>query len=97
MQVHPGQLYEATFFARNLTGHDTVAQAVPDLIPSKAAQWFHKTECFCFSPQPFARGEQRLLPVRFFIDPSLPAYLDRLTLSYTFYDVPNAKPVAKTS
>jgi cytochrome c oxidase assembly protein subunit 11 len=97
MQVHPGQLYEATFFARNLTGHDTVAQAVPDLIPSKAAQWFHKTECFCFSPQPFARGEQRLLPVRFFIDPSLPGYLDRLTLSYTFYDVPNAKTVAKTS
>jgi cytochrome c oxidase assembly protein Cox11 len=29
------------------------------------------------------------MPVRFFIDPDLPAYLDRLTLAYTFYDVPS--------
>lgn len=87
MQVHPGQLYEATFFARNLTGHATVAQAVPDITPSKDAEWFHKTECFCFTTQSFARDEQRLMPVRFFLDPSLPAYIDRMTLSYTFYDV----------
>jgi cytochrome c oxidase assembly protein subunit 11 len=87
IQVHPGQLYEGDFFAHNLTGHDTTAQAVPDIVPSKAAAWFHKTECFCFTPQPFARDEQRVMPVRFFVDPALPAYLDRLTLAYTFYDV----------
>jgi len=87
IQVHPGKLYEATFFAHNLTGHDTVAQAVPDLTPSKDAEWFHKTACFCFAPQSFARNEQRVMPVRFFLDPSLPAYIDRMTLSYTFYDV----------
>jgi len=87
MQVHPGQLYEADFFAHNLTGHDTVAQAVPDIVPSKLAAWFHKTECFCFTPQKFKTGEQRELPVRFYVDPALPAYLDRVTLSYTFYDL----------
>jgi cytochrome c oxidase assembly protein subunit 11 len=92
IQVHPGKLYEATFFAHNLTGHATTAQAVPDIVPSKAASWFHKTECFCFSPQSFARDEQRVMPVRFFVDPSLPGYIDRLTLAYTFYDVPS--PVA---
>ena len=27
-----------------------------------------------------------ILPVRFFVDRALPAYLDRVTLSYTFYD-----------
>jgi cytochrome c oxidase assembly protein subunit 11 len=89
IQVHPGQLYEGDFIAHNLTGHDTIAQAVPDIVPSKAAAWFHKTECFCFSPQAFARDEQRVMPVRFFVDPALPAYLDRLTLAYTFYDVPS--------
>lgn len=89
IQVHPGQLYEADFFAHNLTGHDITAQAVPNIVPSQAAQWFHKTECFCFSPQSFARAEQRVMPVRFFVDPKLPAYIDRLTLSYTFYDVQN--------
>jgi cytochrome c oxidase assembly protein subunit 11 len=86
LQVHPGQLYEANFVARNLTGHDTVAQAVPNIAPGEAASWFHKTQCFCFSPQSFRRDEQRVMPVRFYIDRALPAYVDRVTLSYTFYD-----------
>ncbi|MDE2218804.1 MAG: cytochrome c oxidase assembly protein [Gammaproteobacteria bacterium] len=86
LQVHPGQLYEASFVARNLTGHDTVAQAVPNIAPGEAASWFHKTQCFCFSPQSFKKGEERVLPVRFFIDRALPVYIDRVTLSYTFYD-----------
>jgi cytochrome c oxidase assembly protein subunit 11 len=88
LKVHPGKLYEADFFAHNLTGHDVTAQAVPDIVPSKVATWFHKTECFCFSPQDFKRGEQRIMPVRFFVDPQLPGYIDHLTLAYTFYDVP---------
>ena len=29
------------------------------------------------------------MAVRFFVDPALPSYLDRLTLAYTFYDVPD--------
>ena len=89
MRVHPGRLYLAQFYAHNLMGHETVAQAVPDISPSKAVAWFRKTECFCFSPQSFKRDEQRVMPVRFFVDPALPAYLDRLTLAYTFYDVPS--------
>ena len=87
MSVHPGQLYEAHFIARNLTGHDTVAQAIPNIAPSQAAAWFHKTECFCFSPQSFKKSEERVLPVRFFVDRGLPGNVDRLTLSYTFYDL----------
>jgi cytochrome c oxidase assembly protein subunit 11 len=86
LRVHPGQLYEAHFTARNLTGHDTVAQAVPDISPGLASAWFHKTECFCFSPQSFRKNEERVLPVRFFVDKELPESVDRLTLSYTFYD-----------
>lgn len=86
LRVHPGQLYQATFVARNLTGHDTVAQAVPNIAPGEAATWFHKTECFCFSPQAFKAGEQRVLAVRFFLDRALPINVDRVTLSYSFYD-----------
>ena len=26
------------------------------------------------------------MPVRFFVDPALPRYIDRITLAYTFYD-----------
>ena len=63
-----------------------VAQAVPSFSPASAAQYFHKTQCFCFSPQKFAVGEGRDMPVRFIVDPQLPADVDRITLSYTFYD-----------
>jgi len=86
IEVHPGQLYEAKFFAKNLTGRDTVGQAVPDVAPSKVQAYFRKTECFCFTPQHFAVDEARDMPVRFFIDPSLPKGIDRITLAYTFYD-----------
>jgi cytochrome c oxidase assembly protein subunit 11 len=86
VQVHPGKLYTAEFYARNLTGRDTVAQAVPNITPSEVAAYFHKTECFCFSPQRFKLDEGRELPVRFIIDPALPRHIDMITLAYTFYD-----------
>jgi cytochrome c oxidase assembly protein subunit 11 len=86
VEVHPGQLYTAQFYAHNLTGRDTVAQAVPNIAPSEVAAYFHKTECFCFSPQHFRLDEGRDMPVRFFIDPSLPRHIELVTLAYTFYD-----------
>lgn len=86
MTVHPGQLYTADFIAKNLTGRDTTAKAVPNIAPTKVAPYFHKTECFCFTPQKFKTAEERVLPVRFVIDPAIPSYVDRLTLAYTFYD-----------
>ena len=86
IKIHPGQLYTADFIARNLTGRDTVAQAVPAIAPTKVAPFFHKTECFCFTPQKFKLGEERALPVRFVVDPAIPADIDRITLAYTFYD-----------
>jgi cytochrome c oxidase assembly protein subunit 11 len=86
MQIHPGRLYKTEFFAHNLTGHATTAQAVPNIAPGQAAGYFRKTECFCFTPQKFAVGEQRPMVVRFVVDPAIPHSVDRITLSYTFYD-----------
>ena len=86
VQVHPGELYTAQFYAHNLTGRDTVAQAVPNIAPSEVAAYFHKTECFCFTPQHFKLDEGRNMPVRFIIDPALPSTIDMITLAYTFYD-----------
>jgi cytochrome c oxidase assembly protein subunit 11 len=86
MKIHPGKLYDAQFFAHNLTGKDTVAQAVPNVAPSKASLYFHKTECFCFRPQRFAAGQQRDMPIRFIVDAALPRNIDQITLAYTFYD-----------
>ena len=85
MRVHPGQQYEALFFARNTSDHDIVGNAVPSIAPSRASGYFSKTECFCFTAQTLAAGESRDMPVRFIVDPDLPRDVNTITLSYTFY------------
>ena len=86
MKIHPGRLYKTEFIAHNLTGHATMAQAMPNIAPGQAAGYFRKTECFCFTPQKFAVNEARPMAVRFVVDPAIPRSVDRITLSYTFYD-----------
>jgi cytochrome c oxidase assembly protein subunit 11 len=87
LSVRLGKLSEARFFARNLRQLPTVGQAVPSIAPLAATQYFHKTECFCFTQQSFAAGEGRELIVRFILDPKLSYNTDRVTLSYTMYTV----------
>ena len=86
MVVNPGRMYYATFTAKNLTGRDTVAQAVPSVAPNAAASHFVKIECFCFESQEFVADEERPLPLQFYVDPDLPDYVDTITLQYTFFD-----------
>jgi len=86
MTVHPGGMYEAIFIARNLTDKAKIAQAVPSVAPAIAAKHFRKLECFCFTSQEFAPGEEKEMPVRFIVDSDLPDYIDTITLSYTFFD-----------
>lgn len=88
LQVQPGRLYEAKFYALNLRSQPVTAQAIPSVAPLQATQYFHKTECFCFTPQLFQGGQERDLTVRFIVDPKLPSNIDRLTLGYAMYDVP---------
>jgi cytochrome c oxidase assembly protein subunit 11 len=48
-------------------------------------------ECFCFQQQPLAAGESKDLPLKFFIDPELPEHINKLTLSYTLFDITESK------
>ena len=91
LKVHPGQLYEATFYAKNLIAHPVTGQAIPSIAPQQATQYFRKTDCFCFTPQRFEADQARELKVRFFVDPALPQNIDRVTLAYAMFDVPNDK------
>jgi cytochrome c oxidase assembly protein subunit 11 len=88
IKVQPGKLYTVKFYAKNLRSQPMVAQAVPSIAPGQATPYFHKTECFCFTPQPFEANQERELTVRFSVDPALPANVDRLTLAYSMYDSP---------
>lgn len=85
MRVHPGQVADAMYYARNDGALALVGQAVPSVAPSSASAYFNKTECFCFTEQLLEAGEERPMPVRFVVDPDLPAGVTRVTLSYTFF------------
>ena len=85
MEVHPGRQYEAMFVAHNKSAEEIVGNAAPSIAPNQASGYFTKTECFCFTEQKLEAGEQRLMPVRFIVNPSLPDDVGTITLSYTFY------------
>jgi cytochrome c oxidase assembly protein subunit 11 len=85
MQVEPGRLYVAKFLARNLSDRSLTGQAIPSVAPGQGAKYLMKTDCFCFRSQDFGPAESRELVVQFYLDPSLPDYVDRLTLSYTMF------------
>ena len=86
MVVSPGKMYFATFTAKNLTTTHKVAQAVPSVAPTAAAEHFTKIECFCFTSQAFMANEERAMPLQFIVNPDLPDYVDTITLQYTFFD-----------
>lgn len=92
VRVHPGQVSTVNFTLTNTESRDVVAQAVPNVAPWNAAKHLHKTECFCFNNQPMKAGESKDMPVRFVLDPALPADVDVVTLSYTFFDVTDSAP-----
>jgi cytochrome c oxidase assembly protein subunit 11 len=85
IRVHPGAVTEVKYTARNLTGDAVSGQAVPSLAPGLAARYFNKTECFCFTRQTLGPRETRDMPLRFVVDPELPADIRTVSLSYTFY------------
>ncbi len=97
MRIHPGKLYDTEFYAKNLTAAESVAQAVPSISPGVAARYFHKTECFCFSPQRFGVGEGRDMPVRFIVDPGIAAQCGQAHpgLYLLRYDSIRSTPVTK--
>ncbi len=87
MRVITGNQYEAMFVFYNRTNKPMVGQVIPSVSPGRGAEYFHKTECFCFEQQLLAAGERIELPVRFIIDPALPNEIGSLSLGYTLFDI----------
>lgn len=85
IKVHPGEITEVNYYARNKTDKLVAGQAVPSLAPGLAAKYFNKTECFCFTRQALGPGEGKEMPLRFIVDPALPDNVRTVSLSYTFY------------
>ncbi|MGZ8927444.1 MAG: cytochrome c oxidase assembly protein [Methylobacter sp.] len=86
IKVHPGEYYTVNFYAENKTDKVMVARAIPSISPGLVAEFFKKTECFCFSEQTFKAREGRTMPVRFVVNPEIPKEYKTITLAYTFFD-----------
>lgn len=85
--VHPGQLAATAYYAKNPTNKTMQAQAIPSISPSKVSKYFKKVECFCFDNQRLGPGEAAYLGLRFYLDPAFPKDVQRVTLSYTIFDI----------
>ena len=89
MKVHPGAVNDTVFYARNPLPRAMIAQAIPSVSPTRAAEYFHKTECFCFNQQPLDGDSAAEMPLQFIVDQGLPRDIKTITLSYTIFDVTN--------
>jgi len=85
IRLHPGQIETVLFVAKNITNEVVVGQAVPSITPGIAAANLKKIECFCFVRQSLKPGEEKEMPLRFFVSPELPKDVSDMTLSYSFF------------
>lgn len=88
--IHPGELVHVVFDLTNSSDLPVLAQAVPSYGPQRAGLYVKKLDCFCFTQQQIAAGEHRELPVVLVIEPSIPADVHTVTLSYTMFEIEGA-------
>ena len=82
----------ALYTARNDSGDAVTGQASFNVTPSQAGRYFTKIQCFCFTEQTLAPGQEVQMPVTFYVDPAIlddpdARNISEITLSYTFYQV----------
>ncbi len=90
VKVHPGQIETVIFVAKNTTNEVVVGRAIPSITPGVAASYLKKIECFCFVNQSLKAGEEKEMPLRFFVSPELPKDVSDMTLSYSFFPAVNS-------
>ncbi|MGR5390076.1 cytochrome c oxidase assembly protein [Vibrio crassostreae] len=87
LEVHPGEVVQTNYIAKNLSGASLVGQAVPSVSPGMGATYFNKMECFCFNQQPLGGYKSAEMGLIFYIEPDIPESIHTLTLSYTLFNI----------
>ena len=91
MTIRIGESGLAFFEAYNPTDRTVAGTASYNVTPDQAGGYFTKIECFCFTEQVLKPGERVVMPVSFFVDPSIvddeeATLINEITLSYTFHE-----------
>ncbi|MEN0652848.1 MULTISPECIES: cytochrome c oxidase assembly protein [Hyphobacterium] len=97
--VNVGESALAYYRATNTSDRPITGVATYNVTPFKAAPYFVKLECFCFTEQTLQPGESIDMPVLFFVDPEIENDrraddITTITLSYTFFEAETSEPGA---
>lgn len=90
VSVTPGEQKLIFYRSENRADRPVRGQALFNVTPEKAGQYFVKIACFCFQEQTLKAGEGVDMPVSFYLDPAIlndpnMAEVTTITLSYTFF------------
>jgi cytochrome c oxidase assembly protein subunit 11 len=95
-----GERMMTTYHARNKSARPITGTAVFNVSPEQAGKYFTKVQCFCFTEQTLAPGEEVRMPVIYYVDPKIledpnAKDVEEITLSYTFNEAryPAPKPL----
>ena len=97
LTVNVGQSGLAYYKVTNTAKHAITGTATFNVTPTKAAPFFIKTECFCFTEQTIQPGEEVSFPVLFHVDSQIDDEarlkdVRDITLSYTFFETEPSEP-----
>jgi cytochrome c oxidase assembly protein subunit 11 len=89
----------ATYIARNNSEQTITGVATFNVTPEQAGKYFNKVQCFCFTEQTLAPGQEVTMPVLYFVDPAMlndpnMKGVEQITLSYTFHRTSKAQAAA---
>jgi len=99
MTMKIGETAQAHYTASNVFPTPSAGRATYNVTPEMAGAYFNKVECFCFTDTTLKPGETIDMPVVFYVDPDIADVpelknITTITLSYTFFPIDVAKPVA---
>lgn len=95
VRIHPGQPVNVMYEITNNSEREVTGQAIPSYSPRFLDKHLKKFECFCFTKQVLKPNERRQMPVQFVIEPGLPVDVHTVTISYTFFELPEGANAIK--
>lgn len=102
VDVQVGQSTVTYYQVTNTADKPVTGVATFNVAPIKAAPYFVKTECFCFTEQTLQPGQTVDFPVIFYVDSLIEEEkraddVREVTLSYTFFESRNQEAITQSS